>query len=438
MLNLLLFYSTYASGFLASLLVSPVFAFVLYQAVYFYNPQQRWWGYMVPDLSYSFYVVVLMLVLMVFNWSDTKKNLLLKIPQFKWMYFGLFLYGAAYFYAIFQDLHLQYFKYFLNTVVIVSIAYKLCDTDAKLNKILYGYIFGAWYIGFVAFQTGRNSGGGRVEGIGTVDSPDANGIAAAIAPSLVFCLYYFWINKRWLNRFLIVIAGAFIANGLVLINSRGAFLAVILGAGYFMLHMYFSSFQRRYQKSIAVIITLFGLAGTAVIVDQSTIERFASIAKTTVTTEKESGGTRVLFWLSAFEMSKDHPFGSGYRGFNFYAPLYIPKEVDTGRSRHRAVHSSWFEALTESGYLGLLALCAMIFTAFRSLRSCRIELKNRQEIDQYFKIIAIEGALLAFVVAMTFLNRMRAEILYWCILYSACAYNIYVLKMKQTNPVIKS
>jgi hypothetical protein len=428
MLNLILFYGSYLGGIFASLLLSPIFAFVLYEAVYFFNPQRRWWGYMVPDISYSFYVVLLMLGLMVLNWKKTSHNKPFSVPIFRWMYVVVGLYGLAYVYAVFPDAHAEYFGYFLNTVVIVTIAFKLCDSDKQLDYILQGYIFGSWYIGFVAFQTGRNAGGDRVEGIGTVDSPDANGIAAVIAPSLVLCLYYFWTHPKWLNKGLMVVAGAFIANGLVLINSRGAFLAVGASIGFFMLHMYFSSFQRKMQKATAVFITLFGLVGVASIVDQSTIQRFLSIADTEVRTDRETGATRTIFWKAAVTMTKDHPLGSGFKGFNYYAPFYIPEDVDTGGSRSRTVHSSWFEALTEIGYLGLFAFLMMMYATHRCLTQAKIKLRENNQVDQYFKVIAIQGACLAFVVAMTFINRMRAEILYWCLLYAAVAYNIYVLR----------
>jgi len=38
--------------------------------------------------------------------------------------------------------------------------------------------------------------------------------------------------------------------------------------------------------------------------------------------------------------------------------------------------------------------------------------------------------LISFLVTATFMNRFRAEALYWIILYTACAYNIYVLTGK--------
>jgi hypothetical protein len=94
----------------------------------------------------------------------------------------------------------------------------------------------------------------------------------------------------------------------------------------------------------------------------------------------------------------------------------------------KATHSAWFEALTDIGYPGLLCLVMMLISCYRTTKIAATRLLKNQEYDAYFKVIAIQGALLGFVVTMTFLNRFRAEILYWCVLFCASAYNIYVLK----------
>ena len=107
---------------------------------------------------------------------------------------------------------------------------------------------------------------------------------------------------------------------------------------------------------------------------------------------------------------------------------YIPEGIDTGGNRSRSVHSTWFETLTEVGYLGLLFFIMMLWSAWKHLNKVRSYLRDNQLVDEYFKIIALQGSLIAFVIAMTFLNRMRAEVLYWLIMFSAAAYNVYVLK----------
>lgn len=438
MVSVILFWLSYLSGFVLAFRVFPIFAFVLYETVYFFNPDSRWWGLLVPDISYSFFVSILMIYFFITNYKETKENKIFAVPQFRWAYLILILYWIAYFYAALPDFHYVAAENFLKLFIVISIAYKLCDTDAKLNYVLYGYIIGAWYISFYAWQIGRNSGG-RVERIGTVDAPDSNGLAAAIAPSLVLCLYYYWVSKNTYAKVAFVIAGVFVANAIVLINSRGAFLGVALSVIFFMAYMYFSGFQRKYQKLSAVFITIAGLSGGLYLADDAFIERIYTIKdETEVNEEKESGATRMIFWAASVDMAEDYPFGKGFRGFNVFAHFYIPEGIHTGGKVNRTVHSTWFEALSEIGYLGLFSLVMMLYASAKTTQMCKARLKERKEVDNYFKVVALQGSLIAFIVAMTFLNRLRAEILYWCILYTAIAYNIYVLKYKVKPEEIES
>jgi hypothetical protein len=428
MLNIVLYFACYLGGFIASIRYNIIYIFVAYEAIYFFNPERRWWGGMIPQISYSFYLSVFMIGIFLLNKDKLVPSKVLQVPQLRWAYILLALYGLAYFYAVFQQLHLDYFVTFLKTIVIITIAYKLCDSVEKLKLILYGYVFGAWYLSFYAWQLGRNSGS-RVENIGTVDSPDANGAASVIAPSLIFCLYFFWTHHNKWAKVCFVIAGAFIANALVLINSRGAFLGVAVCTIYFMYHMYFSSFQRKRQKSTAIFLTVFGLLGVGYVADDLFIDRMKSITAESKAVEgAETGATRTIFWMAAWDMAKDHPFGAGFRGFNYFSPAYIPPQYNTGNNRSRTVHSSWFEALSEIGYLGLFALIMMTLACIRTYKLCKKKLFEDKMVDYYFLVIALEASLISYLISMCFLNRLRAEVLYWCILYSAIAYNLFVLQ----------
>lgn len=440
MLNVLLFFGTYLGSIIAAFRIAPVFAFVLYQAVYFFYPRNKWWGYMVPDLSYSFFTVVLMMLVFALNFKQLNKNSLLKAPQIKY-FFGMFcMMHIVANYAAIPIWHNLSVVDYTKLFVIICLAYKLVDTKKHLQYILQGYIFGAWYISFMVFQLGRNAGD-RVEGAGLVDAPDSNGLAAAIAPSVVLAFYYFWISKAMWQKALFAIALVFTANAVVLINSRASFLAVAGSMAFFMWHMYFSSIQRKNQKKAAVGLTILGLCGSLYIVDASFVERVKSIwsEKKAVTGQQvevraESGATRTEFWKAAIEVSYDYPLGLGVRGFDHVSPYYLPEDLDTGRTRNRSVHSTWFEALTELGYPGMFMFLGMLFSSLWCLKKAKQIAREENDPDSYFKLIAIQCACIAFAIAMTFMNRMRAEILYWLVLFCACAYNVYVIKRTALDP----
>jgi hypothetical protein len=432
MLSILLFFGSYISGLIAAFRYAPIFAFITYQAVYFYNPEKRWWGNSIPELSYSYYTVICMLVLLLLNWKKVN-NSIWKIPQLKLVWFLMLLYGVTYFWSPIQSLHYASWVFYLKMVVTISVAFKLCNTEKTLNYILLGYVYGAWYISFYVFQVGRNNGG-RVEKVGTIDSPDANGLAAAIAPSIAICLYYFWASSNKKLKFLMVITGAFITNALVLINSRGAMLSVLAGVGFFMTHMFFSRVKKKNQRMAALGIVLVGISGVVYLADDTFIERMYTLkTESSVTTERETGATRMVFWGAAWDMAKDYPLGKGYRGFNQFGASYVPEHIDTGKSRNRTVHSTWFEALSETGYIGLLLLILIVYYCFKTTQLCKHKLRANSQLKEYYKVVAIQSALISFLVAMTFLNRMRAEILHWCILFTAVAYQIYVLKNEEKD-----
>ena len=435
MLNVLLFIGTFLVTIIWAFSTSPVSAFLLYQAVYFFNPQDRWWGEMVPDLRYSFITVVLMAIVFVLNYRKLTVNKIGNVPQFKWLYGIVLLYALVTPIAVWEQTHSEASINLIKLAIIMTIAYKLINTAKDLDWALWGYVFGAWYLSFLSYQTGRNRGD-RLEGIGMVDAPDANGAAAALVPSLVICLHYFWSAKTCKQKAIFVVAGAFIANALVLINSRGAFLGAAASGLYFIWILFKSKEINIKNLKLKLLgIVFIGVVGVFSVLDEAAVQRILSIQNTEITKDKESGTTRLIFWKAAVDMSFDYPFGKGARAFVYYGPTYIPYDVvvsnrtnDKERARMKATHSAWFEALTDIGYPGLLCLVMMLISCYRTTKIAATRLLKNQEYDAYFKVIAIQGALLGFVVTMTFLNRFRAEILYWCVLFCASAYNIYVLK----------
>lgn len=429
MINLFLFLFVYVSGFYFSLTRTPTFAFVLYEAVYFFYPQERWWGYLIPSISYSFYVVAFMGFLYLFKKDKGNTYSIMAVPQTKWMWILFFYWVLIGFIAVYPERHWEATNNYFKMLVTMCVAFYLVNDEKDFDLVIWGYLFGAWYLGFVAYQTGRNSGD-RIEGIGTVDTGgDANMTAATLVPALVLSLYYFWFSKKTWQKALFVLSGAFIANAIVLINSRGSFLGIITSISFFMVKIYFSRPRTKNQMFKAILFTVCGFVCGAAVVDESTIERFRSIEEEgkEIDEDEQSGATRVLFWMATLDLVTDYPLGAGVGTFEYYGQYYVPATLNMG-GENRAVHSTWFEALSDLGYPGFVLFLLLLYSSMKALNKCRVQLKEKNEVVNYYKVVAIQAGFIGFIVTMTFINRLRSEILYWMILYSIIAYKIYVLK----------
>ncbi|MFC6684912.1 hypothetical protein ACFQGA_10805 [Marinobacter koreensis] len=224
----LLFLSLFFGGVFFALFINGAAAFILYEFVYFLNPDNRWWSAQIPGISYSFIASVLMLYALVVKYRFyTEKSPWGEQPAFKWMVLILTMYYLIAPFALSPAMHHTFTFNLTKLFVIIFVAYKLIHSEKLLNLAIWAYVLGATYIGYLATITGRNEFA-RVEGIGLVDAPDANDTAAAIVPAVVFLMYFAWLGNKKV-KLLCVICGALIANGLVLINSRGAFLGVVGG-----------------------------------------------------------------------------------------------------------------------------------------------------------------------------------------------------------------
>ena len=422
----LLFLFLFVSGILAALFISPVSAVLVYQLVYFVNPDNSWWAASIPGLQYSFIAALLMLFMLAIRYKELSGKAQWKNqPVFKWMVAILFMYVFMINFAVVAGVHKSFTYEFTKLVIIILAAYKLINSERALNACLWAYIAGVTYIGYIAYSVGRD-GQGRVEGIGMIDTGgDGNMTAAAMVPALIILTYMAWMGNKKI-RILAIICGGFIANGIVLINSRGAFLGVVVGALFFLMYMIFSRYQRKGQKGTAILIILIGLSGTIYVADEAFWSRMETLQD--IDDGGKSGSHRIDFWMATFDVLEDYPLGVGVQGFIELSPNYLPEHYFEGRKVGKATHSTWFQALSEIGWIGFFFLSALIISTFKLSRKTKRYLIQVENYDAYFKVLALEGALISFLVAASFIDRARSEMLYWLILFIAVASNIYYLR----------
>jgi hypothetical protein len=337
-----------------------------------------------------------------------------------------------YFFALNLPVHKQFTFDFTKMIIIIAVAYKLIHSEKALNAVLWTYIIGATYVGYIAYSVGRGSNG-RVEGIGMVDTGgDANYTAAALVPAAVLLIYYAWIGNKKI-RLLCFVCGAFIVNALVLINSRGAFVGVVAGAGIFICYMLFSRFQRAGQRGMAIVIILAGLSGALYVADDAFWERMYTMQ---ANEDGERGGAgRMHFWWATFDMLEDYPMGMGIGGYKVLSGLYVDDAATNYSVENRAVHSSWFQLLGDVGWIGAGIFLGLLLSTWRLLGNTKKYLIEQKRMDAYFHMIALQCAMISFMVTATFIDRIRAEMFFWLFLFIAAAANIYYLRYVNDNKI---
>lgn len=422
----LLFITVYLGGLGASIFVDAIWGFYLYQIVYFLYPDHRWWGASLPGIGYSFIVVFTLLAMFAARYSKYKENRLFDVPQTKWLILIFLLFSALTPFAADSLYHKKALYEVFKLFLVMGIAYKIIDTPKKLDGALWSYLLGAAYIGVEAVRVGRDMQG-RVEGIGTATTGDSNGVCAMLISSVPMIIFYLWKGNIY-TKVAAVIVGAVIVNGIVLINSRGAFLGVVAGGGYFMLAMIRNRFGEKGQKFKAIAIILAGLFGGLYLTDDAFWSRMNTLQE--VEDESKSGSHRVHMWMATFDLVHDYPFGAGAGGFQALSPEYVPPEFFFRGQKRKAVHSTWFQALAELGWLGPFLFVSLLLSCLRLTKRTRNYLETNGDSQGYYKVVALEGALIGYIICGTFIDELRSEIYYWMIMFTACAGNIYYLKRK--------
>jgi len=194
--------------------------------------------------------------------------------------------------------------------------------------------------------------------------------------------------------------------------------------------MLFSKFQRANQRATAIFLVVAGLGGTVYVTDDLFWERMGTLQEVSDDEGDRGGSHRVEFWMASFDILGDYPLGVGIRGYNMVSSRYIDPALTKGGTARKSVHSTWFQGLTEIGLQGFILFIGLLYSCYRLSRQTKQYLANAGRSDEYFKMVAIETALFSFLVAASFINQFRSELLYWLILFVACGANIYYFQDK--------
>ena len=407
---------------LATLFWDVVWGLYFYTVLYFINPQVRWW-HTISDIRYQFIIALVFLVSYAIRFNRYSIPFL-KIPQTKWLvafYISMIILS---FYALWPERHDAMLIQMSKNFIFLCIAFITIDTYKKFERLTWAYLIGCVYIAYYATFTAVRDGFGRMENIGVVDGANANTTAAAMIVAVPFLISYLLMGKLWQK---IVSGGslALIVNSLILMNSRGAFLGIACGFLYYIISLFRFRIFSKLNKLYVVGVLIVALSGALYLTDDVFWSRMDTLKEVEV---GQGGATRILFWLKSIDVAKEYPLGTGVSGFEFLSPQILEKVYLDPVSGTRVIHSTYFQALSDFGFIGPVLIFGLLISNFLSLRRVQIQYYQDNRIERLMLAIALEASYLAYLIAIVFIDRLYSEVFYWFVLYCGLLYKFYRLE----------
>jgi hypothetical protein len=393
----------------------------LYQVLYYLNPVNRWWSAELPDLRYSFVAGGAIFLSYIIRREKYSENRVFDIHTVKWMLAIMVMMGIVSTYAADPTKHNAMLSLFIKRVIFVIIAYKVIDSPKKFEYMIFAFLIGSFYVGWVGHEAGRTFQF-RLEDIGMADGTDSNDTGAGLIAAVPVLLFYV-INGKYWQKFLALFFMAFILDTIVLVNSRGAFLGLAVSCTYMLVRYYFCRLKEPgLRTKIVIMFCAFGIL-FIYLTDDAFWRRMSSLAG--VVDKGTSLDQRTHYWMKTFELVEKHPFGVGYGGYVYHSPYLLEPEM-LGVKGKRAVHSMYFQSLADLGYIGPVLLFGYLMSSFILFNKIEKKMYEKNDIYLFHKIVAIKSGYIAFLLAALFLDRLYAELLYWFPMFAACFWNIFI------------
>ncbi len=419
-----LFYATFAVLCAAAIFKGAEWGVYLYVGMYFLVPWERWWSHWVLDWQWMQVVAGFCLVAFLIRYGRYRETRFLQSPAMVLVLVSTLVIVAFIPLAIWPERHLFVVDKQIKMLIMLVVIYKVIDTPLKFERLLWVYLLGMFYLGSVVRDRGR-TGGGRIEGIGTIDSADVNDLSSVLVAGTPLLLFYALEGKFLWVRATALLALAYVLNAIILGGSRGAFVGLLAAAGAYLVYSTIVI-----QRSTAYRAKIFAGFVAAIglfiyLADPTFWTRMASLFGAESVGEADDGN-RMAIWGYAWRLALENPLGLGAHGFTWKSTEILPAEyLWAGEGSIRSVHSTYFEALTAYGFAGLALLLALIWMCFRSVR--RTQEYLRQSGDRYNLLLgsALLSGFAGYLICAAFLTRNYHDATYYVIAFMAIYANIY-------------
>ncbi|WLQ16644.1 O-antigen ligase family protein [Hahella aquimaris] len=284
-------------------------------------------------------------------------------------------------------------------IMVLAIAW-LTRTPRDFSVAAWAFIGAGVAIALVAISNKLN-GIGLVEGarvtigrdIGSMIG-DPNDLALVLTFPLSFAASMVLTQGQTRWRMLLgLLAYGVIVWAILCTQSRGGLLGITAVAGVLV--------WRRVRNKMLVMM-LGGIALMVLVAAAGISDRASGGAAEEGIDESAMG--RIYAWQAAFNMALAHPF-TGVGIDNFYSNYYFYSPHWDGKNH--AVHSTWFQVLAETGFVGLGFFVVLLVGMFRKIFSLlrRLSYSPTPDRTQLMIANALLSGLTGFCVSGTFLTQ---------------------------------
>jgi hypothetical protein len=399
---------------------NPRYGMYAYMAAFYVHPPSRWWGATLPDFRWSLLASAVVLLAVMRHpanphqppWHTTVPGrLMIAFTALTWIE-NLWALDSA------EAMHysILYTKYLLLFYFI----YRVSDTEENVRQFLVAHILGCLYLGYLAYGTPVSSD--RLDGVGGPGINDSNTLGMQFATMVPCGAMLVLVERNW-RTVAAVLALAFSLNGLVLCGSRGAFLAVVLGAAS-LLFTYPKQHRKLFYVYAGLGVTLFLIVASGTFWNRMNTMKGA--VDETAAPLDNSAESRLYIIQGQLAMFATHPWGTGHRGTvvlsrQYIATRYLSTNPD-GTLGGRASHNSFMTALTEHGLAGAIIFIWAMLWARKAAKETRRLAKDSPGVVSH--VAAVYGALVVVLVAGLFADFMAVEVTVWMLAALASMHGI--------------
>lgn len=386
----------------------PFVGLLLFSWLAYMRPQDLCWGF-ARTMRLSFFVGIAMTA----GWYAFEKG---RRPFVVWDFrsraivaLGLLIAASYAFAPVHDEYTNRYFVEFLKILVVALFTTGQVDSPQRFRAL-------AWTIALsLAFFGVKNGLGSLAKGGAPIlRGPggmleDNNDFALALVMNVPL-LWYLGIDdgRQWVKR-ATQVAVALTALTVLLLHSRGGFLAMVASALWIAWR---SGKLVRAGMFLATLAVIF-----PVVVPTHVLERLMSIGDT----QDSSRNARLTAWATAFRMIEANPvFGVGMRNFQTsYRDYSVVPLGETGTTY--VAHNSYLQVWAESGTPAFLVYLMLLGSVFLLCRKVFRVGRARPELGwakNWSRMM--EATTVGFMVGAFFLNRGHFDLVYhWLSLVTA-------------------